>query len=323
MQESTERETTSAETRPLPLVILAGGDPEPPTLPAAGRKLHPLRGIKAAKLRVGRRPLLNVLIERFASSGRFDPIFVAGPANLFAEVPATARVIDTDANFGENLQAAVNGAGREASSAPLALTTSDILPELADLDTVLDDYARHVPVDFWFPVIRAPRHSQALGASAWKPRYSMIPEGEQEPVSILPGHLLVADPGALDLPLIYRSFDLAYRSRNTPILPRLVVLLAGVLGGLLKSDFKRLLRLRPPSRTATVAAHAIGLGLRLRSGKIKQSQMENHTAKIFVPPAHRRRHPGRSRRICALSALSLAKDIDTQEEAAELENLEP
>ena len=299
----------------IPLIVLAGSDPEPARLPEKGSRFHALRGAKALNVKVAEKPIIDLLLERLRASGHFAPIFIAGPASLLGNEHGGAQVIDTNGTFGENLQAGVEHFMNSHPEGPLAFTTCDILPELDELDRVVTDFHAHWPIDFWFPVIQAPPDA-GLGASSWKPRYQMIPEGQQQPESMLPGHLVIVDPWAFRLPLIYRSFQLAYQTRNTAVMPRLWRILSGVLVGLLGADLRNLVQLRLPMNTITAVWHGIALGLELR-GVARQEQLEKRLRGIFVSHRHRRRNPHLGGRIPLMEALSLAKDIDTQEEADE------
>ncbi len=56
----------------------------------------------------------------------------------------------------------------------------------------------------------------------------------------------------------------------------------------------------------------------LREGSITRPALEDALRKIFVRQRHRRRHPERRIHLPIVEALSLARDIDTEEEAQEL-----
>jgi hypothetical protein len=133
---------------------------------------------------------------------------------------------------------------------------------------------------------------------------------------MLPGHLVIVDLWAFRLPLIYRAFQLAYQTRNTPVMRRLWRILSGVLIGLLGADLRDLFRFRLPAKTATAVWHGIALALELR-GDARQESIEKRLRGIFIRHRHRRKNPHLAGRIPLMPALSLAKDIDTQEEAEE------
>jgi hypothetical protein len=299
------------------LIVLAGSDPRPATLPKSGAGLHPLWGAKAVALRIGGRRLIDLLLDRLQASGHFRPIYVGGPARLLGRAQGGVRIIDTNGTFGENIQATLEQVTSDHPDRDIAVTTCDILPEVDELHRLMDDYHTHAPLDFWFPVIRAPEKRGQLGAYAWKPQYRMIPESRTDPEPILPGHLVIVNPRALRLPLIYRSFELAYRSRNTPIMHRLWLILRGVTAGLLLVDLRHVAALRLPTMTATVVFNGISLAWHLRGGRITQEELEDRLRGIFIRHRHRRRHRKRRGRVPLMHALSVAKDIDTLEEAEE------
>ena len=307
------------EIVPIPLVVLGGGDPRPSTLPEAGADLHPLQGPKGLALKIQGRPIIDILLERLQASGCFEPIFIAGPRALYGSERLGCQVIDTDSTFGENIKAAIETLVVECPGRSIAITTCDILPEVEELHRLMEDYYHHLPLDFWFPAILAPDEEEQLGASSWKPRYRVSPLPGAEPRTLLPGHLLVADPLTIRRPLVYRTFDLAYKSRNRPILYRLGLIVGHILAGLVLQDLKLLLTLRLPTLTYTVITNGVILALHLRSGTITPEEMADRLGRIFIRYRHRRKHPERQGRTPLKHGLSLAKDIDTVEEAKEIE----
>ena len=302
----------------MPLVVLGGGDTRPSTLPEAGADLHPLKGPKGLALKIQGRPIIDILIERLKASGCFDPIFIAGPGKLYGSERLGCRIIDTDSTFGDNIKAAIEALVVECPGHPIAITTCDILPEVEELHRLMEDYYHHQPLDFWFPAILAPEEEEVLGASSWKPKYRVSPMPGAEPRTLLPGHLLVADPLAVRRPLVYRTFDLAYKSRNRPILYRLGLIVGHIFGGLVLQDLRLLFTLRLPTMTYTVIYNGVLLALHLRRGVITPEEMAQRLHRIFVRYRHRRRHPERQGRTPLKHGLSLARDIDTLEEAEEI-----
>ena len=310
--------TTYAKPEPLPLIILAGGDAKPSELPEAGAQLHPLEGPKGLALEVQGRPIIDVLIDRLQESGYFAPIFIAGPARMYGPERSGCRVIDTDSTFGGNIQAAVEEVMAECPGQSIAVTTCDILPEQDELHRLMEDYYHHAPLDFWFPAILAPEEEEKLGASAWKPKYRIAPLPGQPPRKLLPGHLIVVDPEAVRRPLVYRTFDLAYQTRNRPILDRTGLIVRHLFGGLVLQDLKLLFTLRLPTMTYTVIGNGVRLALHLRQGIVTPEELAERLRRIFVRYQHRRQYPERHGRLPLKHGLSLAKDIDTVEEAEEI-----
>lgn len=302
----------------IPLVILAGSDREPAQLPHSGAGKHPLRGPKALQIELGGQPLIDHLIERLRQLDAFEPIFVAGPDASYGRVRQGAEVIDTDGSFGENLQAAVEAVQERCPNRPIAFTACDILPAAEEMRYLLADFEAHRPLDFWFPMILAPQDREKLGASAWKPQYGIAASPGEPAQAILPGHLVVVDPDALRLGFIYRSFELAYRSRNRPLVYRFFFIVGHLLLYLLRKDMRQLLRLRPPLITATAVYEAAVIVTKLRRRTMTTSELARRFRIIYVRSAHRREYPHREGRLPLMAGLSLAKDMDTQEEAEEL-----
>ncbi len=302
----------------LPLIVLGGRDRRSSTLPEAGQDKHQLRGYKGIDLKIGGRPLITLVCERLQASGAFAPLYVAGPRALYEGVVEAVSTIDTDGDFGQNIGAALAAVMTLHPGSPVAFTTCDVLPDQTDLAGLLADYRRHAPLDFWMPLIRVPEDPSRLGESQWKPRYRLVPEGETAAVEILPGHLIVVDPLALRRDLLYRLFELSYRTRNKSVEVRRLVIARKLLGSLIFEDLRRLARLRPPTFTWDVTVNGLAIAAGLRSGRMGANRLAHHVAGVYVRRLHRREHPGRQGRMPILDGLSLAKDIDTEEEAREM-----
>jgi hypothetical protein len=304
-------------TKKTPIVILGGCDREPATLPERGRGKHALRGYKGVDIRIGGRPMIQTVVERLESSGAFGPVFVAGPEAIYRQHGVSAQLIDTDGTFGQNIRAALEGVGRQHPGQPIAFTTCDILPEVETLEALMARFVAEAPCDLWCPLVRAPEDPSRLGASDWKPEYRVIPRDGAPAVATLPGHLVIADPQALRLNFIYRLFQLAYSTRNRSIGYRSMVMLRGVLAELLYQDLLHVLGLRWPTLTWDVVAWGLPATRRLRQGVITRVELEDALRRMFVTTAHRRRYPGRRVLIPIVDALSIAIDLDTEEEARE------
>lgn len=303
---------------PFPLVILGGRDRRRSVLPADGQDKHPLRGYKAVDTRIGNQTLIEELTARLRATGVFNPIYIAGPHHVYEPLGMDVRLIETDGELGENLRAALEAVATDGWSDLVGFTTCDILPTAADLRVVLDDL-EHLPrFDFWFPQCRVPDDLTRLGSSAWKPRYHIQPTDEPKPVPTLPGHLLVVDPRALRLELIYRLFDLAYRSRNRPVRFRRSMILRSVFWALVVEDLRRLFSLRWPNISWQVLSNGLTLVARLLAKKLGQRELEDRLHTMFVRNLHSKLHPERHGHMPILDVLSLARDIDTEEEAREI-----
>jgi MobA-like NTP transferase domain len=303
---------------PVPAVILGGSDRRITDLPEQGRDKHPLAGFKGARIRVGQRSLVEVLVERLRASGAFDPLFVVGPAAVYARLLPGPMVIDADGSFGANIRAGIEALGARCPGRVIAFFTCDILPEPERLRRLMDRFVSDGPFDLWFPLVRAPDRSAELGASAWKPAYRIRVGPAEPPTAVLPGHLAIVDPAALRLAFLYRLLDAGYRTRNRPIDRRRGAMLRGVLAELVAEDFVRLLRLRAPTVTWTMLRVGLPAVRMLRDGVITLGDLERVLRTTFVRGRHRRLHPGRRVHLPIVDELFLARDIDTVEEAREL-----
>ena len=180
----------------------------------------------------------------------------------------------------------------------------------------MDRYAALAPCDVFFPLAEAPEDAAALGPSNWKPRYRIRPDEGSAPSTILPGHLVIVDPDALRIGLVYRLIALSYRTRNRPIGGRGLAMLRGVLMTVLREDLRQLFTLGLPDLTAAVLADGAAVVMGLRSGNMTRERLERAVRRVVVSYGHRRRYPRRGVRLPILpDVLSLANDIDTEEEA--------
>lgn len=302
----------------MPLVLLAGRDRHrSANLPDEGREQHVLRGYKARDLMISGKPLLLDLLARLRACEAFDPILVAGPAEVYANLADGVQLVDTDADFGDNIRAGLEAAMATGGPGPVAVMTSDILPDPEDLAEAVDDMRRTWPWDFWAAYVRA-RDRERLGTSAWKPKYLIQPDGESEAVAVVPGHLFAADPRTIRLDLLYTLLELSYRTRNQPIGPRRRTIVRSILLTLLRQDLKRLFTGRRPGITRDMLWPCLILVRKLTTTGCPQHEMEDRLRRVWVKWEHRKRHRERRGRCMITHGLSLGRDIDTEEEAREI-----
>jgi len=299
----------------IPVIVLGGRDPRTAKLPEGVDDLHPLAGYKGVSVRIGGRALIDCVIERLEESGEFAPIYIAGPEAVYRAQRDRATLVDVSGSIDETLRAGVEAVRRAHPGAPMAFTTCDVLPEHAAIARLMAEYRAARPCDGFLPMIRAPRERSALGASAYKPTYQVVPEADAAPVAVLPCHLIVADVGALRTSFIYRVVRLIYRTRNRPIAYRRGVMLRGILFELLYQDLRHIRHLRLPNLTWSVLRTGLPAVEALKAGSITRAQLEAAVRVIFVTARHRRRYPERRVVMPVVDALSLALDIDTEEEA--------
>ncbi len=308
----------SADFHPLPLVVLAGSDERPAALPE-GSGQHAIQGKKGVEVQVEGRPLIDHVLERMLGSGHFAPAYIAGPKTVYGENREGAQVIDTDRSLGANVRTVLEAMAEIHPGKPLAITTYDIIPDLDELDALMADYRAHVPMDFWYPLVLAA--DEELGESAWKPKYTLRPSEAEASRAVLPSHLMIVDAAVFRLPLVYRAFDLLYRTRNRSVMYRLFYGTMHLAGFLIGQDLRHLARLRPPVATLPTLWQSIRLALRLRGGEMTTEELADRIRAILIRWRHRKAHPERRGRIPLVNALSFAKDIDTFEEAEEQRRL--
>ena len=301
----------------IPVVVLGGRDPRTAALPDGAEDLHALAGYKGVAVRIGGRALIDWVVERLAQSGEFAPIYIAGPESIYDAQRRCATLVDVTGGIDETLRAGVEAVRQAHPGAPMAFTTCDVLPEQGALARLMSAYRAAWPCDGFLPMIRAPRERAALGASAYKPTYQVVPETGAAAVRVLPCHLVVTDAEALRTGFIYRVVRLIYRTRNRPIRYRRGVMLRGILFELLYQDLRQLLRLRVPDVTFGVLRAGLPAVEALAAGTLTRAHLEEAVRRIFVRTRHRRRYPERRVVMPVVDELSLALDIDTEEEAEE------
>ena len=308
----------------LPLILLAGGSSRYDHLPQDAESQRPLSGYKAADLRLDGSPLIEHVCARYAATGRFHPIYVAGPDRIYRGMSLSgAAILDTDGDFGQNLRQATERVVREHPGSAAAYATADVLPSPEDLKTALDDYDRHVPCAFWMLECRVPEERGTLGSSTWKPKYWIRGDEDPQPVPTLPGHLVIAKPEGVRRHLLYEIFEIAYRTRNTSIGYRFRVVTLGVFGSMLRADRRRLRSFQPPTLTLELLWNGTRFALHLRKG-IDHELMARLLRRIYLTRSYRKAHPDEPGRVAVLDVLSLARDVDTRAEARELGlDLEP
>jgi len=177
-----------------------------------------------------------------------------------------------------------------------------------------EDFRNAAPCDLWFSVVRVPEDPRQLGASAWKPRYRVVPIPGQPAVEVLGGHLVIVDPPALRLDFLRRLFRHTYATRNRNLAYRRSVVLFKTIGSLLAEDFRRLSSARRPDVTWTTVRAGVTGARNLGRGRITTAQLEHVLADLLIR-RDRIRKSGRCVRVPVVDHLSLALDIDTEEEA--------
>ncbi len=298
----------------IPIIILAGSDGRPSQLPEGVDEVHSLAGLKGADLKINGVPLVKHVVERIRASDSFGPVYVAGPARVYRSICPDVDLVDTHADFGTNIDRSLRTVQARHPGEPVAFITCDILPEAETLDAMADDFRRAGPCDLWFPLVRVPTDPKKLGASVWKPRYRVRPARGRQAVEVLGGHLVIVDPPALRLDFLRRLFSHVYATRNRNLAYRRSVVLLRMIGSLLLEDCRRLLTLRLPDITWVTVRAGVGGVSRLGRGRITLAQLEQVLSDLLIR-RDRTRKTGCRVRVPLVDPLSLALDIDTEEEA--------
>jgi hypothetical protein len=303
----------------IPLIVLGGSDRKPATMPATGSQQHPLTGYKGLDIRIGGRPMVEILIERLWQSDCFAPIHLAGPRQVYGDLDADLHLFDTNGSFAENIHNSLEPVVRAHPGKPAAFITCDVLPEVEVLRRRIADYWSRSPCDLYFPLVKVSAEDLAGGASSWKPTYRIVPARGEEAVATLPGHLLIVDPEAMRREFLYDLFQVAYDTRNRPVGHRRNVMLRRLLSRLVMTDLVDALRLSPPTLTWTLLRGVLPAVAALRKGKVSIDHLERALQTLFVRRQHRRAFPERKVHLPITDDLSLALDVDTEEEAVEVE----
>jgi len=306
------------DSQQLPLIVLGGSDRSPSVMPRGSGDQHPLSGYKGADIQLMGRSLVEVVLDRVRDCDCFAPVYLAGPEHVYRHLVGSGTLIDTDGSFGQNIQSALETTCRHHPGSPIAFRTCHVVPEVATLQRLFALYPGRAPCDLWAPMVRVQQDDRPLGASAWKPRYRIVPRAGEPPVEALPGHLVVVDPDALSLDLAYKVFQIAYATRNRPIDQRRNVMLRRLVLGLLAADLRSLVRLRPPTLAWTLIRAGVAAAGELRGGTITCARLEDSLRLLFVKRRHRKLFPERRVVVPIIDDLSIALDVDTEEEAREI-----
>lgn len=304
----------------IPITIMAGSDHAPGHLPETSPDLHSLSTFyKGAEVKVGDVPLIALLVEQIEKSSGFGPVTIAGPASIYEPLGLGARIVDTNGSVATNLKAAVEGHKEHHGDGPLGLLAYDVLLTAEDLDELYQCYKSDEPCGVWVPFVRKPEVDDELGAFGWKPAYSLLPERGQAPVNILPGHLAVIQPDAMRLAMLYELLHLAYKTRNHSVETRKRVMIRSVLGKLLLDDLRTLVSFRVPRLTGSVIGNGLKIANHLRKGDLAIPDLEDAIGGIFLRHESPLKQSGRGVRHPVVDILRLAEDIDTEEEAANVD----
>lgn len=298
----------------IPIIILGGSDGKPGAMPEGQDAGQSLSGIKGADITIAGEPLVCNVARRIRESGAFGPIYLAGPARVYQSICPDVEFVDTNADFGTNIDRSLRVVQSRHPGSPVAFITCDILPDGETLAAMAGDFRQALPCDLWFAVVRTPEDPDQLGASAWKPRYRLVPRSETEAVEMLGGHLVIVDPASLRLDFLRRLFRHTYATRNRSLAYRRTAVMRSMLGSLFREDLGRLFTGRFPDVTWTTLRAGLKAVRRLGRGTITIPELETALADLLIQRDLVRREGCRVR-VPVVDHLSLALDIDTEEEA--------
>ncbi|MDF1752984.1 MAG: hypothetical protein P1U89_09440 [Verrucomicrobiales bacterium] len=303
----------------IPITILAGSDHRPGPLPENVADLHSLSTIyKGAEVKINDRSLIEILVESLKQSGKFWPITIAGPAEIYEPLNLEATIVDTNGSVATNLRAAMEHHVAEHGELPAAFLAYDVLLSPAELDQLHQLYLDESPCCVWVPFVEMPANKEELGAFGWKPTYGLLPAKDESEIQVLPGHLGIFRPETMRLELLYQILDLAYETRNHSVSDRRKIMVRKIIGKLLKEDLKSLARFQLPRLTASVISSGLLIAGQLKKSQLTIPQLEKAIGSIFLDPETRLKGPSQGIRHPVVDILSLAEDVDTEEEAAGL-----
>lgn len=305
----------------IPVTILGGSDHRPGPLPKGETNLHSIGTCKGADVKIRGKRLVELLVKSFQESENFGNITIAGPAEVYRKLNLNTNIVDTDKTVGENLQAAIEDhCERHGSSCPMAIVTYDIVLQPDELNELYHQYERDERPTFWMPLVTKPENTAELGAFEWKPTYQVKTETSNLPTDVLPGHLAIFDPEKIDWALLFRLLNLAYESRNHNIDDRRSHLVKNILVDLFKTDVTQIRKRKLPHYTYAIINNGLQLATKLRNREIVLDELQSLIKSMFL-----RRDvdcPG-SVKFPLVSILGLAEDVDTKEEAADVERMHP
>jgi hypothetical protein len=162
-----------------------------------------------------------------------------------------------------------------------------------------------------------------MGAGSWKPSYRIPPDTGREPLSLYPGHLVIARPAPLRFQLTNRLLELAYRYRNRALKKRYIWITLGAIGSLIAQDLQNLAHLQLPVLTFLLPYIGLRDFFKHRRGKATLRDYENFLTRTLLHRRYQHAAGGRPVVISTTSLLSFAKDIDTKAELEELDSAKP
>tara|TARA_B100000315_G_scaffold258949_1_gene312905 strand:+ start:2325 stop:3248 length:924 start_codon:yes stop_codon:yes gene_type:complete len=302
----------------LPIIILAGSDPQPGPTPADFTQNDMLSGFKAmCKLPSGV-PLIRELIERFNASGRFKQPIIIGPRRVYERI-LNCEIVDVEGNLATTLKHTHKFITQRFHHLdPVAISACDILPTPEEIRLLLKtSYDPNKDSQFWWQLVNA--KPELLNASSWKQSYQLRPDNDQALMNLYPGHLVVVRVGALRMRVVNSILQITYWYRNRELRTRHVQVAAESFYRLLAEDLRSLLSLRLPLFSVSIPIRGLLAYYKMVRKQLTLREFEHHVAKALVRRTFRNSAQGRPVRFTATNILAFAKDIDTKAELEEAE----
>ena len=300
----------------LPILILAGSDPQPGPAPAELTQDDMLSGFKAVYKLPSGVPLISELINRFNASGRFEQPILIGPRRVYEGI-VDCEIVDVEGSLATTLRRTYEIiVSRFNGLDPVAITACDILPTAEEIRLLLEtNYDPNTEAQFWWQLIEA--EPSALGRSGWKQAYRLRPDENQPLKNLYPGHLVIARVGALRMRVINSVLQVAYWYRNRDLRTRYVQLAAEAFRRLLIEDLRGITSLRLPLFSFSIPFHGLRAYYKFLREQLTLREFEHRVAKTLVRRAFHSSGNNRPVRFTVTNILAFAKDIDTKAELAE------
>lgn len=299
----------------LPIIILAGGNDQLETIPGGLTDRDMLRGFKGAVPLPSGRCIAGELVQRVRESERFTEPVLVGPRRVYRGL-VDCEIADTSGDLLATVTTLTGLLTERYPERPVAVSACDILPTAPDFRTLLDQsYAPHAASGLWWQMVAA--EPAEMGVSRWKPSYRLRPSPGGPLLNLYPGHLLILRPCAVRLDWFNLFLMLAYRYRNRSIYERMIRITLRAVGLWLADDWSRAASFQRPGRTLAAPYGIFRTYLKYCLQRLTVPELADELGRQVMAPD---RLPGVEHPVAmAVTRIrSFAKDIDTQQELAEI-----
>ena len=198
----------------LPILILAGSDPQPGPAPAELAQDDMLSGFKAVHRLPSGVPLISELINRLNTSGRFEQPILIGPRRVYEGI-VNCEIVDVEGSLATTLEHTYKFVTRRFHHFdPVAISACDILPTPEEIRLLLEtNYDPNEDAQFWWQLVDA--NPESLTAGSWKQSYQLRPDEGQPLMNLYPGHLVIVRVGALRMRVVNSILQISYWYRKS------------------------------------------------------------------------------------------------------------